>query len=185
MSHIGKKIIFVPKTFFFKNFKNYLIFYGDFGVLKINININLKIIYKKNALYLQNLDSILKKNKFYMSMWGNLRARIFKISQGLLKLHFLKFKFIGVGFKAFLKKRMLILRLGYSHKYFNKIPQNVTLLKIKKRPPTFLAKSFDLNLLKTTVFNIRFFKKPEIYKGKGIVLFNEVLKKKEGKRTKN
>ena len=125
----------------------------------------------------------LKKDNF-KSLWGTLRSRLSKIIQGLYKMHFLKLKFVGVGYKAFLKKKHLIFRLGFSHKVFNTLPSEISMKKIKKRPPIFFLKSFDLNLLKSTAFLIRSFKKPEPYKGKGILLLNEFVKLKEGKKTR-
>jgi large subunit ribosomal protein L6 len=184
MSNIGKKTIFLSSTIKINTFKSFLIIKGVFGVVKIRINVPLIVKYNNNSLYLT-----LKKKKNYFnvtkSMWGTLRSQIFKIIKGVYKYHLIKLKFIGVGYKAFLKKNFLILRLGFSHKIFCTIPKIVKITKIKKRPPTFLLKSFDLNVLNLTSFLIRSFKKPEPYKGKGILFINEYIKLKQGKKTKN
>ena len=178
-----KKKLFLSSTIQINTFKNFLIIKGVFGVVKINIKIPLAIKYNDYSLCLA-----LKKKSYSCltkSMLGTLRSQLFKIVKGVYKYHLVKLKFIGVGYKAFLKKNFLILRLGFSHKIFCTIPKIVKISKIKKRPPTFLLKSFDLNVLNLTSFLIRSFKKPEPYKGKGILFVNEYVKLKQGKKTKN
>jgi large subunit ribosomal protein L6 len=86
--------------------------------------------------------------------------------------------------KRILKKNLFILRLGFSHRLFFRLPVTVSLTKTKKRPPTFLIKGFDSDLVKNTAFLLRSFKKPEPYKGKGVILLKEHIKLKEGKKTK-
>ena len=186
MSHIGKKTIFLSPTLNVSYYKNYLIFKGANNIsLKVKINIFLHLSNHKNALQLKPLLQDWQKNKTFKSLWGFLRMQIFNTSLGLYKEHFMKLKFVGVGYKMNLKKNLLIFRLGFSHKIFCSLPPLIKISKIKKRPPTFILKSFDLYLLRETAFLIRSFKKPEPYKGKGIVFLNEFLKLKEGKKTKN
>jgi large subunit ribosomal protein L6 len=185
MSHIGKKTIFLSPTLNISHYKNYLIFKGVNTILKVKINLFLNLNYKNNALFLKPLLNTWKKNSAFKRVWGFLRMQLFNTSLGLYKEHFLKLKFVGVGYKMNLKKNLLIFRLGFSHKIFCTLPPLVQISKIKKRPPTFILKSFDLNLLRETAFLLRSFKKPEPYKGKGIVFLNEFLKLKEGKKTKN
>lgn len=182
MSNIGKKIIFCPSSIQIHKNLNFIII-GDSNTskkIKIKIINPLRILKNKDNL---SLDLIFKDK--FINMWGTYRSKLYKIIYGLYKSHTLKLKFIGVGFKANLKKDILILRLGFSHKFFCQIPKEVNLSKIKKRPPTFLFKSSNLNIIKRTAFLIRSFKKPEPYKGKGILFFNEFLKLKEGKKSKN
>jgi large subunit ribosomal protein L6 len=116
---------------------------GAYGMLKIKITIPLLISCKNLALFLK---LVVNNNKFN-SMWGTYRMLIINNLTGLFKLHFCKLKFIGVGYKATLKKSNLILRLGFSHKIFCTIPQNLIIKKIKKRPPIFLLKSFDFEII--------------------------------------
>ena len=100
----------------------------------------------------------------------------------MYKKHEMKLKFVGVGYKATLKKNIFILRLGLSHKLFCKIPKMIEIQKTKKRPIVFSLKSHFLDVLQNTAFRLRSFKKPELYKGKGILLENEILNLKEKKK---
>jgi len=126
----------------------------------------------------------INKKKQIKSSWGTLRTLLYNTILGLYKTHTIKFRLVGVGYKANLKKNVLILRLGFSHRHFFRLPSKILLTKIKKRPPTFLIKGSDLDLIKNTAFILRSFKKPEPYKGKGVALLNELAKLKEGKKTK-
>lgn len=192
MSNVGKKIIFVPKLIQVIQKQNFLIFYNTekkiFLKVKINVPINLNLK-EKNKLLLSldlSVKNFSKQNiLLFKQMFGTLRSQIKNTVLGLYKMHSIKLKFVGVGYRATLKKNILILRLGFSHKLFYKLAKEVEVLKIKKRPPVFLLKSIDLDIIKSTAFMLRSFKKPEPYKGKGIVLINEYLKLKEGKKTKN
>ena len=183
MSNIGKKPLFLSKKIQLSYCNNFLIIKGVFGIIKVKINFFFDLNYKNNVIYLYpKFFNLL--NKKFKALWGTLRVTLENTIQGIYKSHFLKLKFIGVGYKAILKKKFLIYRLGYSHKLFNIIPKELSIKKIKKRPPTFLAQSFDLNILQKTIFLIRSFKKPEHYKGKGIILLNEFIKLKEGKKSR-
>lgn len=192
MSNIGKKTIFFSPFVQIKSnkSKNFLLI-GDkstMQALKINIPLKLTIL-KKNEKWNQISLSLPATNKplsarskDFKSLWGTLRALLAKTISGFYKKHAIKLKFIGVGFKAHLKKNLLILRLGFSHKLFCQIPNTVTITKIKKRPIIFLLQSHFLEIVKTTAFRLRSFKKPEPYKGKGILFINENLKLKESKK---
>ncbi len=175
-NNIGNKTIFLSSQMSLQKYKNFLIMKGAYGILKIQIKIPLYITFKNLALFLK--ISNLKSNNFkFKSMWGTYRMLIANNLIGLFKLHFCKLKFIGVGYKALFKKSNLILRLGFSHKIFCTIPNNLIIKKIKKRPPIFLLKSFDFEIIQKVSNQIRMFKKPEPYKGKGIIFINEIIKK--------
>lgn len=204
MSHIGKKIIFFSPTIQIYKNKNFLII-GDnlsqtcnsqanFSKLQFNIPLEIKVLRSqskdknmvKSTEGVGSLSLILPQasnNRGTKSLWGTFRALLAQTLRGFYKKHTITLKFVGVGYKASLKKNVLILRLGFSHKLFCKMENNLTITKIKKRPIVFLLQSHFLDIVKTTAFRLRAFKKPEPYKGKGILLMNEFLKLKEGKKT--
>jgi large subunit ribosomal protein L6 len=193
------KIIFSSTLIRFIKHKNYLVLVRTNRLqleeslkVKISVPATLKLQAEstsKNS-FLESKMSIQKmiiKNKELdkRALIGTLAAQLANMVFGLYKKHSIKFQFIGVGYKASLKKNILILRLGLSHKLYLKLPESLSFTRIKKRPPTFMLKGNDLNIVKSTAYLIRSFKKPEPYKGKGIVFLNEFLKLKEGKKTKN
>jgi large subunit ribosomal protein L6 len=178
MSLIGKKsIFFAPSISFFKT-KNYLIVGNKSSSIKLKLQIKNPLIIKKTKV------AILVESKgAHKKQWGTIRAHIANIIKTMYKQHEIKLKFVGVGYKATLKKNIFILRLGFSHKLFCEIPNTIQIQKIKKRPIIFSLKSHCLDIVQQTAFRLRSFKKPEPYKGKGILLDNEFLILKEKKKT--
>ncbi|RLN53945.1 hypothetical protein BBP00_00009128, partial [Phytophthora kernoviae] len=87
----------------------------------------------------------------------------------------------GIGFKAFIKNNILILKLGFSHNISITIPSNI---KIINQNNTLIFSSLDNIFLSQFVHYIKNFKKPEPYKGKGLLLKNEKILQKEGKKSK-
>jgi large subunit ribosomal protein L6 len=179
MSHIGKKSIFFAPSLVFYKAKNYLIVGRSdrSQAVRLQINAPLRITKTTSKLALTaNLVSLKSRD------WGTLRAHIRNIIRMVYKQHEIQLKFIGVGYKATLKKNIFVLRLGFSHKLFCEIPSTIQIKKIKKRPIIFSLKSHALDIVTQTAFRLRSFKKPEPYKGKGILLDNEFLVLKEKKK---
>ena len=87
----------------------------------------------------------------------------------------------GIGFNAFIEKDFLILKLGFSHNISIPIPSNI---KIINQSNNLIFSSIDYIFLTQFVHLIKSYKKPEPYKGKGLLLKNEKIIKKEGKKSK-
>ena len=87
----------------------------------------------------------------------------------------------GIGFKTFIKNNNLILKLGFSHNIIIPIPDNI---KIINQSNKLIFNSIDYIFLNQFVYSIKNYKKPEPYKGKGLLLKNEKILKKEGKKSK-
>ncbi len=85
----------------------------------------------------------------------------------------------GTGFRAELKGRQLVLTLGYSHPIAFAIPQGVDIAVDKQT--RVIVKGIDRQQVGQVAANIRAFRKPDAYKGKGIRYEGEVLRLKEGK----
>ena len=115
-----------------------------------------------------------------MVMWGTVRSRIFNVIQGV-NFGFKKELLLnGVGYKAALKGKNLELLLGFSHPINFAVPDDV---KIDVPKPTEITIS---GICKQKVghiaANIRAFRKPEPYKGKGVKYKDEIIRRKEGKK---
>ena len=88
----------------------------------------------------------------------------------------------GVGYRASVTGNELILNLGYSHPVQISIPETITVEVIKNT--TISLKSCDKELLGLFAANIRSWRRPEPYKGKGILYKNEQILRKAGKSGK-
>lgn len=95
-----------------------------------------------------------------------------------------KLKFVGVGYRAFpvenFEKELLLLKLGYSHPLYFKIPKDLSVFCLKLTKVFIFGSSYQT--VSQTAALIRSYKKPEPYKGKGILYENEKIKLKEGKK---
>lgn len=89
----------------------------------------------------------------------------------------------GVGYKVFLEnEKEVSFNLGYSHKVFFKIPKDITFTILDAKNTVFMISGFDRRYVHQIAAYIRNFKKPDVYKGKGICFFKEVINIKERKK---
>ncbi len=90
---------------------------------------------------------------------------------------------VGVGYKANANGQVLELALGYSHSIFLELPAEVSVETVTERGknPTITLKSIDKQLIGQVAAKIRSFRKPEPYKGKGILFQGEQIRRKAGK----
>jgi large subunit ribosomal protein L6 len=140
---------------------------------------SINIFIKNNIILLNFNDLYLKrKKKSFLNLYKSLiKLKIKGILQGFKLNLFLK----GLGFKAFIENNILILKLGYSHSIDIIIPENI---KIINQTNKLIFTSNDWLFLTKYVHQIKNFKKPEPYKGKGLLLKNETIILKEGKKSK-
>jgi large subunit ribosomal protein L6 len=170
------KIIKIPKNVKI-NIKNQNIhFEGVLGELSLTFTNNIFFFLKKNQLILAvNLQ---KNKKSILNLYNKLiKIKIKGVLQGFKLNLILK----GIGFKAFIENNNLLMKLGFSHNIVVPIPEKI---KIINQSNSLIFNSIDFIFLTQFVHYIKNFKKPEPYKGKGLLLKNEKILKKEGKKSK-
>ena len=175
-------IFFIDKTFKIpKNIKinienNKIYFEGLLGKLSLNYINEILFFFKKNQLIL--ILNSQKNKKSILNLYNKLiKLKIKGVLQGFKLNLILK----GIGFKAFVEKDNLILKLGFSHNITIAIPSNI---KVISQANNLIFSSIDFIFLTQFVHFIKNHKKPEPYKGKGLLLKNEKIIKKEGKKSK-
>jgi large subunit ribosomal protein L6 len=113
-------------------------------------------------------------------LWGTTRALVNNMVNGVSKGYSRNLEINGVGYRAAVQGKSLILQLGYSHDINFPIPDDV---KIVCEKPTAIAVSgTDPQRVGQVAAVIRAFRKPEPYKGKGIKYADETVRRKEGKK---
>ena len=113
------------------------------------------------------------------AMHGLARSLVFNSVEGVSTGFTKSLDIIGVGYRCQAKGEYLIFSLGYSHPIYYELPAGV---EAKLASPTQLALSgVDKQLVGKTAAEIRSFRPPEPYKGKGIKYSDEVIRRKEGK----
>lgn len=120
------------------------------------------------------------KTKDARSMWGTTRALINNMVKGVSTGFTRKLEINGVGYRAEAQGRKVTLKLGYSHDVVYEAPEGVTIVAEK---PTLLAISgSDRQRVGQVAAEIRSFRGPEPYKGKGVKYEEEKILRKEGKK---
>jgi large subunit ribosomal protein L6 len=170
------KIFNIPKNIKIDIQNQTVVFKSLLGKLSLTFIDKILCFYEKNQLILI-IDS--QKNKKSIL---NLYNKLIKIKiKGVLQGFKLNLILKGIGFKAFVENDNLILKLGFSHNIFIKIPSEI---KVISQLNNLIFSSIDFISLTQFVHYIRNHKKPEPYKGKGLLLKNENILKKEGKKSK-
>jgi large subunit ribosomal protein L6 len=117
--------------------------------------------------------------KVMRSLHGLIRTLIANMVQGVTKGFEKELEIVGIGYRAAVQGKSLQLNLGYSHPVIYPIPQGIELAVEKQTRIT--VKGIDKQKVGQVAAEIRGFKKPEPYKGKGIRYIGEEVRKKAGK----
>ncbi len=113
-------------------------------------------------------------------MWGTIRNSVNNMVKGVTDGFKESLEIEGVGFRAAVQGKELVLQIGFSHEVKFAIPEGIT---IKAEKPTLISVTgFDRQKVGQVSAEIRALKKPEPYKGKGIKYAGERIRRKEGKK---
>jgi len=175
MSRIAKKPIMIPKTVQVELFNDRVEVKGPKGLLVTSIPEGIKCT-MENGLMNVARDNDLPARKASQGMvYRMITNDIIGVTDGFKK----ELDIVGVGYKAVIQGSTLQLTLGYSHEVKYPVPQGI---KIETPQPTrIVVIGFDKQKVGQTAAEIRSFRKPDVYKGKGIRYINEVVRKKVGK----
>ena len=142
---------------------------------KIHPAVNINI---EDGVFKVNVNN--PEDKKEKALWGLYFSLVRNMVKGLTDGYEKKLEIIGVGYRASLSGKNLTLNVGYSHPVIFNIPEKVD---AQVEGNVITLKSIDKQLLGETAALIRKIRKPEPYKGKGIRYSDEVIKRKEGKKT--
>jgi large subunit ribosomal protein L6 len=176
MSRIGKQEIQIPKGVEVTKNGDVLKVVGSKGTLtkifrdNIDINIGDKII----------TLNIKRNDKFSKALWGTYASHIKNMIYGVETPYQKKLILEGVGFKSEVKGKEFVFALGFSHSVIVKIPEGIT-ATAEKNVITIIG--IDKEEVGSFTAAIRALKKPEPYKGKGMRYENEIIRRKQGKKT--
>ena len=113
-------------------------------------------------------------------MWGTTRALVNNMVTGVSKGFTVGLEINGVGYRAAVQGNNLNLQLGYSHDIPFPIPEDVQIAC--ERPTVITVSGADRQRVGQVAAEIRAFRPPEPYKGKGIKYAGEIVRRKEGKK---
>ena len=120
------------------------------------------------------------KSKRARQQWGMSRTMVANLATGVSEGFKKELELSGVGYRAQMQGNVLKLSLGYSHDVNFEVPEGVTVTAPKQTEIT--VEGIDQQLVGQVAANIRAWRKPEPYKGKGIKYKDEYIFRKEGKK---
>lgn len=148
---------------------------GPHGEVSLKLPVHTKLILKSRSLQLQN-------NHLSSALYGSLHRKIKAILKGLSYRYVTNLKIVGVGYRASIEENKITLRLGFSHEIFLIIPSSLKVSVLKRNNLKILGANYEEII--QFVYKLRSFRRPEPFKGKGIVFLGEVVRRKEGKKKK-
>jgi len=114
------------------------------------------------------------------AMWGTSRTLVANIITGVTKGFQEKLEITGVGYRAAVQGKNLQILLGYSHDVVYPIPEGIAI--VTPRPTEIVITGIDKQKVGQVAAEIRAFRRPEPYKGKGVKYAGEYIFRKEGKK---
>ena len=175
MSKVGKLPVAIPAGVTVTVANNVMTVKGPKGELKQPFSSNIKIDVQSNEVVLSTLNDTKQAGAdhgLYRSLLNNM---VKGVSEGFTKTLVIT----GVGYRAEVKGKELVMNLGYSSDYIVIIPEGVTVTSTPDGKVTIAG--IDKQLVGEFSSQIRKLRKPEPYKGKGIRYDNEVIRRKVGK----
>jgi len=177
MSRIGKNPVVVPADVTVSLKDNVFSGKGKLGELNFQFDESqVEVKLEDNAV----IVSALKATKKSISLWGTTRARINTLIEGVNKGFVKQLELRGVGYKARLQGNTLVLSLGYSHDINYEAPKGVKFVCASATQVE--VSGADKQLVGQVAAEIRKFRSPEPYKGKGVRYVGEYVRRKEGKK---
>lgn len=176
MSRIGKRPILVPAGVTVGVENQTVTVKGSKGELRFAVNDEVLVALDNNAVTVTPRD----ESKDARSKWGMTRTMILNIMTGVKDGFEKKLEISGVGYRAAMQGKNLQLSLGFSHDVVYQIPEGINVAVPK--PTEIVVSGIDLQRVGQVAAEIRKYRGPEPYKGKGIRYAGEHIVRKEGKK---
>lgn len=175
MSRVGKKPIPIPEKTRITVVDGLVTAQGPLGELSLTIPDMFQVEQTDSDITL----SVQRKKPNTAAHWGLYRSLLANVIEGVSNGFEKRLEIQGVGYRAAIQGKNLVLSLGYSHPITVEIPDDVT---IELERQYIIIKGIDKQRVGQLAANIRAFRKPEPYKGKGIRYVGEFVRRKVGKR---
>ena len=176
MSRVGSKEIKIPENVKINLQDGLISAEGPLGRLESKLNSQIEVIIDDQKIKMKPRSD----DKSLVSFWGLQRNLVNNLIIGVSEGFTKKLEMNGVGYRAALKGKTLELMLGYSHPINYEVPENIIVAVDKQN--NIEIKGPDKQLVGQTAAEIRNFREPEPYKGKGIKYADEYINRKEGKK---
>jgi large subunit ribosomal protein L6 len=176
MSRIGKHPVPIPAGVEVRLAGETLTAKGQLGTLSLAVSEEVTATIAEGAVTIAPKS----ETKRARAMWGTTRALVNNMVQGVGQGFTANLEINGVGYRAAVQGSTLNLQLGYSHDIPFPIPQDVRITC--ERPTAIRITGADRQRVGQVAAEIRGYRPPEPYKGKGIKYADEFIRRKEGKK---
>jgi large subunit ribosomal protein L6 len=176
MSRIGKKAVAIPSGVTASVEGQTVKMKGPKGALEFLLPKEVAAKMDKGSIQIDPRD----ESKRARSMWGTSRTLVANLVTGVTKGFERKLEITGVGYRASVQGKNLQIALGYSHDVVYPIPAGIAIATPK--PTEVVVTGIDRQKVGQVAAEIRGFRPPEPYKGKGVKYAGEYIFRKEGKK---
>ena len=176
MSRIAKKPIPVPAKTVATYSAGLFTVKGPLGEMSKTLRPEIAVKIENNEITLTPIRNSLD----VLALWGTYASHIRNMLEGVNKAFEKKLIVEGIGFKSDVKGNQLHMSLGFSHPVQMEIPAG---LKVVAEKNVITVTGIDIETVGQFVAKVRSTKKPEPYKGKGIRYSDEVIRRKQGKKS--
>lgn len=176
MSRVGKAPIQLPSGVTLNQSPAGVEVKGPRGTLSMPLSDRVQLKVENGFIEVEPKD----KTKQSRMMWGTTRNNLANLVKGASQGFQIELEIQGVGYRAALQGNDLVLSLGFSHEVRVPVPQGIKITSDK--PTSITIEGNDRQQVGQLASNIRDYRPPEPYKGKGIRYKNETVLRKEGKK---
>ncbi len=176
MSRVGQLPVEVPSGVDIQIAGQQVTAKGKLGELSMTLVDDVELSREDNMLIVKPRGD----SKRARAMWGTSRSLLNNMVKGVDEGFSVALEINGVGYRAAIDGKDLVLQLGYSHEVRHAIPEGITITC--ERPTQLVVSGADRQAVGQVAAIIRSYRKPEPYKGKGIKYVDEILIRKEGKK---
>ncbi|MBO0750872.1 MAG: 50S ribosomal protein L6 [Bradyrhizobiaceae bacterium] len=176
MSRIGKKAVPVPSGVTASVEGQTVKMKGPKGALQYVVPEDIVVKMEKGAIKVDPREDTKRAH----AMWGTSRTLVANLVTGVTKGFESKLEITGVGYRAAVQGKNLQLALGFSHDVLYPIPEGIAIATPK--PTEIVVSGIDKQRVGQVAAEIRGFRPPEPYKGKGVRYAGEFIFRKEGKK---
>jgi len=176
MSRIAKQPVELPQGVEFKQEGNVVTLKGGNGSLSLELNNEVELTKNENALQISPRSG----SRFSTAVAGTMRALLANMVTGVTNGFERKLQLVGVGYRAQVQGKKLNLTLGFSHPVVHDVPEDVTVEAPSQTE--IVIKGADKQKVGQVAAEIRNYRPPEPYKGKGIRYSDERVIMKEAKK---
>jgi large subunit ribosomal protein L6 len=176
MSRIGKKAVPIPSGVTANVEGQIVKIKGPKGAMQVVLPDDVSVVMDKGEVKVDPRND----GKRARSMWGTSRTLVNNLVTGVTKGFEKKLEITGVGYRAALQGKNLQIALGYSHDVIYPVPDGIAIATPK--PTEIVVTGIDKQKVGQVAAEIRAFRPPEPYKGKGVKYAGEFIFRKEGKK---